>query len=327
METIKVSTPGKLLLMGEHSVVYDGPCLVTAVDQRQFVEISENSENSLELDCPDVGVNNYSKKIEELTVSPVPKGARFVEFAVKKIFQKYNLEKGLKIKTYGDFDSRLGFGSSSAVTVGTIYAISELFNLNLSKREIFDTALETVLAIQGKGSGADLAAAVYGGLLYFKNRGSEIQPLIFKELQLVAGYTGIKYGTVEVLDEVAELEKNFPHEIQDIYQKIGGLVEKAKEIINSKSSNSLKNLGQLMNFNQGYLEALGVNSLELSIIIYACRNAGALGSKLSGAGKGDCAIALVEAENKQKVCESINKAGFKAYDLDVNVEGVRTERL
>ena len=84
-------------------------------------------------------------------------------------------------------------------------------------------------------------------------------------------------------------------------------------------------LGELMNINQGYLEALGVGSKKLSEMIYAAREAGAYGAKLSGAGVGDCMIALHSTVNKLAIEKAINKAGGQVIDVRANAEGVRRE--
>ena len=83
--------------------------------------------------------------------------------------------------------------------------------------------------------------------------------------------------------------------------------------------------GQLMDFNQGYLESLGVGSRKLANMIYGARKAGALGAKLSGAGVGDCMISLVDEKNRAGVEKAIEEAGGEIIKLDFNAEGVRVE--
>jgi len=84
-------------------------------------------------------------------------------------------------------------------------------------------------------------------------------------------------------------------------------------------------VGELMNINQGLLEALGVNTRELSSLIHACREAGAFGAKLSGAGGGDCMIALIDNQIKVKVGEAITDAGGRVLRVKLGAEGVRDE--
>jgi len=209
--------------------------------------------------------------------------------------------------------------------------VSELLGLNLSNKELFEICYQTVLDVQGKGSGFDVAVAIWGGTILFQNKGEVVENLDIPGFDLVAGYTGKKYGTVQVLDEVLALEKEFPEIIKGSYDNIGYLVNQAVKFIKSADSqgnlaNSQKllvKLGHLMNFDQGQLETIGVGCLELAQIIFSARNAGAFGAKLSGAGKGDCAVALVDKTNKTAVQKGIKKAGFEVIGIKVGAEGVK----
>ena len=94
MNKVTVSAPGKLMLFGEHAVVYNHPCLVTAVDQRIRLT-SEALENpNFELEASDVDVTGYKKSISDLGKGDIPKGAQLVEIAVKNIYEKFGLKKG-----------------------------------------------------------------------------------------------------------------------------------------------------------------------------------------------------------------------------------------
>src|SRR6185369_13396154 len=125
-QSITVSAPGKLMLFGEHAVVYNHPCLVTAVDQRMRVTIEVLENFTFHLDAPDVRVVDYKKPMNELGKGEIPKGAQFIEIAVKNFVEKYGLQSGLHIKTKSEFSSQFGFGSSSAATVCVMKALSEL---------------------------------------------------------------------------------------------------------------------------------------------------------------------------------------------------------
>ncbi|HSW97140.1 MAG TPA: mevalonate kinase [Candidatus Saccharimonadales bacterium] len=326
-KTITVSAPGKLMLFGEHAVVYNHPCLVTAVDQRMRVTAEIIDTPEFHLEAPDVKVIGYKKTFSEIGKGDIPKGAQFVEIAVKNLLQRHPAPNvgsiGLKITTTSEFSSQFGFGSSSASTVCTIKAISELYNLKLSQKEIFDLAFKTVLDIQGKGSGFDVAAAVYGGTLYFVTGGKIIEPLDISELPLLVGYSGIKADTVTLINKVKETSDKYPEIIDGIYANIEILVERARQAIGKQD---WKTVGELMNLNQGYLDALGVNTRKLADMIYAAKDAGAYGAKLSGAGGGDCIIGLAPEEKRKTVEEAITLTGGEIVSVKTNAEGVRLEK-
>lgn len=320
---IKVSAPGKLMLFGEHAVVYNRPCLVTAVDQRMTLTAESLEESIFELNAPDAQVTNYKKPISELGKGEIPKGAKFVEIATLNFSKKYPAVAGVRITTSSQFSPLFGFGSSSASTVCTIKALSEAFNKKLSKRQIFELSFQTVLDIQGTGSGFDVAAATYGSTLYYSKAGSKtIKPLNLKGLPLIIGYSGIKADTVTLVKQVAEKAKIYPEVIDSIYNQIGFIVDLAKK---SLLKSDLQTVGELMNINEGYLSALGVEGNKLADMIYAARDAGAYGAKLSGGGIGDCMITLAPPSKIQAVKDAINKAGGTVLDIKVNAEGVRVE--
>ena len=327
-KTITISAPGKLMLFGEHAVVYGKPCIVTSVNQRLSVKTSKFNEPILNLNAPDVEINNYSKPLSDLGNGEIPKGAKFVEFAVLNFLEKNKsvipairqLAEGIQLETVAQFKSTFGFGSSSASAVCTIKALAELFEIKLTEKEIFDLAYKTVLDVQGLGSGFDLAAAIYGGTLYFITGGTTIQPLTINHLPLIVGYTGVKADTATIVREVKARFEKYTELLKNIYDGIAMIVEEAKIAL---EKNDLEKVGQLMNLNQGYLETLGVSSEKLSAMIYAARNAGAYGAKLSGAGGGDCMIALAPSSKRKAVKKAIEKDGGQIIKDEINDKGVK----
>lgn len=326
---ITVSAPGKLMLFGEHAVVYGRPCIVTAVGQRMQATVELTDEPIFQLEAPDVSVSDYKKAIEDVGVGEIPKGAKFVEVAVKNFLDKYPFGGGVRMETSSEFSSEFGFGSSSASTVCVIKALAELNGAKLdnthsysANKAIFDLSYKTVLDIQGKGSGFDVAAAVFGGTFYYITPGKIIEPLNIDSLPLIVGYSGLKFDTVTLVNQVSKLSEKYPQVIENVYSQIEKLVEQAKIALLNKD---WQILGELMNFNEGLLSVLGVEGKKLADMIYGARDAGAYGAKLSGSGIGDCMIALSPEEKKKDVKKAIIEAGGKVIDVETNVEGVRIE--
>lgn len=319
---IKVSAPGKLMLFGEHAVVHGKPCIVTSVNHRMSVEVEKRDDNKIVLTAPDVGVENHEVMINDLKNEQHRKECKFVFMAVGNFFEKYNIKSGLNIKTKSDFSSKVGFGSSSAVTVSMIKALSELFGINMTDRNIFDLSYKTVLDIQGVGSGFDVAAATYGGILFFKKAGEVIRKINVKDLPLIVGYTGVKADTPTLVREINEKKMKYPELIGPVFD----LSEKKVILANrALEEGNLETLGELMNFSHGLLNAVGVSSGELEKLIFASRNAESLGAKLSGAGGGDCMITLAKSDNQEDVKRAIEEVGGIIIPVKTNVEGVRIE--
>ncbi|MBI1863545.1 mevalonate kinase [Candidatus Microgenomates bacterium] len=326
MKTVTVSAPGKLMIMGEHAVVYDRPCIVTAVGSRIKLTIEELSVPEFMLDAADVNVVEYKKSLSEIGAGYIPKGAMFVEVALRNVMQSAGVDNlhgnGIKMITHTDFSSQYGFGSSSAATVCVIKGLSEYMGLSLGNREIFNLAYKTVLDVQGKGSGFDIAAAVYGGTLYFMTGGKVIEPIQIDELPIIVGYSGVKADTVTLINMLAYKAKSDPSSIDGSYNEIARLVDSAKSTIVEKK---WQLVGSLMNQNQELLKSLGVSTDKLDAMIEAARDAGAYGAKLSGAGGGDCMIAVAPRDKTQAVKDAITAAGGLIIEVESNVGGVKVE--
>jgi mevalonate kinase len=320
---VEISAPGKLMLFGEHAVIYNRPCIVTAVDQRMRVSAELTESKSLRIEAPDVGVKEYTEPIGRDANPGLPKGARFMVTAVRNFYDYYGMGSGVTIRTKSEFPSEFGFGSSSAVTTAVLKALSELFGIEISNKQLFELSYKTVLDVQGLGSGFDLAAAIWGGTIYFRSGGSEIAPLDVDNLPLTVGYTGIKADTPTLVRHVGDFYLRHGNLANRIFDTMSDIVEQARD---SLEDLDVGNLGYLMNINQGLLDSLGVNSLELSMLIYGARQAGAIGAKLSGAGGGDCMIALSLDQHKEVVEQAIERMGGKVLKVKTGALGVHSEQ-
>lgn len=304
---IAVTAPGKLMLMGEHAVVYGFPSLVTAIDERLTVEVEKITENKVLVDTPQAG------------------DTRFVDEAVRQAQKAWGIPSvGFRIKTQSNFSGKYGFGSSASVTVAVLKALAVLFKTEAAPRDLFDLSYKTVLAVQGVGSGFDVAAATYGGTIYFVTAGKVIEPLEIKELPLIVGYTGMKADTTTLIKQVAEKKDKNLENVDRIFQAITKLVEEAKTRM---LDGDWERVGRLMDFNQEYLRDLGISSEKLEAMISAAKKAGAWGAKLSGAGGGDCMIALGPSDKREAIQKAITEAGGEVIDVHSNAEGVRIETL
>lgn len=310
------------MLFGEHSVIYGRPCIVTAVNQRMRVTVEVTKDSGIELVAPDVGIKSFKASIST-PLDKLPKGARFVFAAVNNFNRRFKVISGLHIKTQSDFSSKFGFGSSSSVTVCVVKALSEIFDIEVNNNMLFDICYRSVLDVQGVGSGFDIAAAIWGGTLYFVGGGKKIKCISKKELPLVVGYTGIKADTATLIKNVLELRKSNRKQVDLIFDVIDSVVERASKSI---VDGDFKILGKQANLNQGLLDSLGVSTPELSNLIFAVRYAGAYGAKLSGAGGGDCMISFVPNDKRISVGRAIEKAGGKVISIKTGAEGVRIEK-
>jgi len=298
-DVAKASAPGKLILMGEHAVVYGFPCIVTAVDQTIQVEARI-------VDQP-----------EDRIIAPQVEKTDFIDELVVRFKRKYSLTDSIEIKTHAELSNKTGLGSSSASTVAVCKALNQLFNLKMSEQDIFDMSFQTVLHVQGSGSGTDIAAAVYGGMLYFQNKGEKCEKLCVKDMHIVIGNTGRKAPTKEYIQQVVMLREQKPKYVEGIFQEISELVHTSREYIQTRD---FIRLGDAINRNHDLLRKLDVSSEKLEDLTEAARGAGALGAKLSGAGGGDNMFALVSSESRSQVEKAIEKAGGTVIHAEIDYE-------
>ena len=313
------SAPGKLMLYGDHAVVHGRPCIVTAVDQRIKATVERRPDNLIILSAPQLNFS-YQTNIGQVK-GPHPKEARFALVAISNLFDKVGTKTGLDIKTDSQFSEKFGFGSSSASAVAVLQAAAEALNVQLTQQQLFDLGYKTVIDIQGVGSGFDIAAAIWGGTIqYTKGKVAEVVKLRTERLPLVVGWTGVKADTATLVKMVAERMKAEPDRINAIFDAKGKAVMSARRAL---ENSDWKTAGELMNTCQDMLENLGVSSNELRALIGAAKCADAWGAKLSGAGGGDCMIAL--APDERKVAKAIEQAKGTPIPARVGADGVRLE--
>ncbi|MBI4177208.1 MAG: mevalonate kinase [Candidatus Aenigmarchaeota archaeon] len=306
---IITSAPGKLVLFGEHASRHGKPILVQAVDSRVYVIMKPRRDDKIFLTSRNYGVVKEgwpSNKLDILSAS------------IQKFFEKTGNRAGFDLEVRSDV--KAGTGSSNAVTVASLGALDEFFGTGMKKKQIADLAFEASSGVTGYGSGMDVAASTYGGIIYYI-KGKVARVVTNEDLPLVVGNTGIKAKSGPIIKNVQYLEKKYPSILPVFIDKIGGIVDEAEKAVRKKD---FWTLGELMNINHGILSAMGVSSIELEKLVFAARKAGAFGAKLSGAGIGDNMIAIAP-ENGKRVASSIRKAGGRILSVKVG-EGLRVER-
>ncbi len=311
--------PGKLMILGEHAVVYGRRCIVTAVDAG--VQASVTDSESYFIDAPDMG---FSGQVD-LSQESFPKQIAFAAQAAKNFMQAFSVARPFRITTRSPDtpEKKVGLGSSASVTAATIAALASHFRVPLDEAKLYTLAYKTVLEVQKVGSGFDAAAASYGGTIMYKIGSPEpISPLAE---QLVVAYTGQPASTPEIVSHVAEHVKNDQKFYNSLFDEIEKLVLMARTAIGRQD---WRQLGVLMNHNQELLRKmkspsteLGVSSEKIERLVAAALDAGAYGAKLSGAGVGDCIIALCPEALEANVKKSLQAAGGQIINARPNAAG------
>lgn len=319
---ITASAPGKLMLSVGYAVVHGRPTVVTAVDQRLYATVMKNGIDVFHLDAPDLGLTSYTKTISELGTKELPKAVRFIEILYKNFLEKHPQKEGIIVTTKSDFSSSYGFGSSSAVTVAFAKALTTLYEVDLSKKELFELCYKAVLDVQGVGSGFDLAAAIWGGTIYFVTPARIVKNIDAKKIPLSIAYSGAKADTPTLVRLVNNMLEENPGEVNRIFDGIGKV---ADDFIKPAEKTDWKEVGKLFDQSHTYANELKVSNSKLNKIVSAAKDAGAYGATVSGAAGGDCILALRSEKNKDKVEQAMKDAGSMIIDVNLNAPGVRLE--
>ncbi|MCA2001860.1 MAG: mevalonate kinase [Chloroflexi bacterium] len=300
---MKGSAPGKVILFGEHAAVYNRPALAVPVAQVSVtVEV---------VDSPRRGVWIQSPAIELLAeLNSLPE-SHPVAYAVRKAFQRLGVSSpppGLEISIQSTIPVASGLGSGAAVSVALLRALSAYFGSPMADDEVNELAYEVEKLHHGAPSGIDNAVVVYAKPVYFiKGKPLELVR-VAKPFTIVIGDTGIPAPTKQTVGEVRRLWNRDPLGVENIFNEIAQIALIGRRSIESGKPELL---GELMDQNHEYLRRLAVSSPELDMLIRAAREAGALGAKLSGGGRGGNMIALVNADTAASVAEALRSAGAK----------------
>jgi mevalonate kinase len=313
------------MLLGEHAVVYRRPCLVTAVDSRLHMTLTPSEDDTFSIHAPDVGVDHLHGRMADAFAGgrALARGTRFVESSLAMFRERFGLDRGVHIQTRSDFSSDFGLGSSSAAVACTLFGLARLFQVEIAPRQLFDLGLEAILRVQRTGSGFDLAAAIFGGTLYYDNaEPRQIVPLDVPALPLVVAYSGVKADTAAYVRRVSGLLDTWPAAMHLVFDAMAQLVSDGRSALEKAD---WAHLGQLMDMQHGLAHAIGVDTPETAALVFAARNAGAYGAKLSGAGGGDCIIALIPEEKRASVEAALETAGGQIIRITPNAVGVQPD--
>lgn len=318
---VKASAPGKAILFGEHAVVYGKPAIAMAINKRTCVEVLEADSNKINVNIRDLGIKGCIDFHNESIISDSPKKG-ILKYILESL-KKTHDGSGLEINIDVNIPIGGGLGSSAAATVATIAAVSSYNEMNLSMEEIAKYAHEVELGVQKSASPLDTTISTYGGLIYLETDAEDILQLdIDYDIPVVIGYTDTRGNTGKLVEAVRIRKDIYPEIINPVINSIETITEEAKEAI---LNNDKKRIGELMNINHGLLDALGVNTKELSNMVYTARNAGACGSKITGAGGGGSIIAYCP-DGADNVISAINKTE-SALKADISKEGVKIINL
>lgn len=290
---------GKVILLGEHAVVYGSPAIALGLTSG-----AEACVRHAECSTLSIGTG------ERLTSSDRPVGEEPVALrALRELLASLDAPP-VEAKTVLAIPAGAGLGASAALGVALARAVTALSG-SLAAGSIGRAALAWENVFHGNASGIDTAAAEHGGCLWFTRQGG-VSPLrLGSSLQVVVALVEPGASTRLMVEAVAERRRQDPEGVGRVMAAIAGLVEAARQALAAGASGEL---GSLMLRNQELLVELGVSTPGLDRACGLALGQGALGAKLTGAGGGGCVIALVDGESRTRVLDAWQRVGFSCLE-------------
>jgi hydroxymethylglutaryl-CoA reductase len=297
---------GKIILLGEHAVVYGRPALAAPIPLAVEARVVDSADTVLLI--PRWGI--------EQRVPPMSENPQGVTGVLALLLERLDLaSRSLTIEAFPNVPRAMGLGGSSALAVAVIRALSNHFKLDLSDERVNELAFECERAVHGTPSGVDNTIATYGSTLLFENKGApsfqEVRPA--RSVSIAIGISGKESLTATTVARVRRAWERQPQRYERIFDQIGDLTRAGTEAL---QDGAYQELGELMNLCHGYLNALQVSTPELEELIHIARRCGAVGAKLTGGGGGGSVIALCP-DGADDVVEAMQNSGFEALAFDL----------
>ena len=325
------SAPGKVYLFGEHAVVYGEPAVPCAIERRATVTAEARDDDRLRVRADDLTLDGFTvtwggdagaRPDVDVPTPLVEAAMGYINGAVEQARDAADAsETGFDVTIASEIPLGAGLGSSAAVVVACIDAATRELGVELDPQEVADRAFRVEYEVQdGEASRADTFCSAMGGAVHV--RGDECRRLSdVPNLPFVVGYDGGTGDTGALVAGVRALKEEYGF-AADTVEAIGDIVRRGERALDD---GDVEEVGRLMDFNHGLLSALGVSSRSLDAMVWAAREADALGAKLTGAGGGGCIVALDRTEQTHTALQ-YTPGCEEAFRAELDTDGVRAER-
>ena len=325
------SAPGKVYLFGEHAVVYGEPAVPCAIERRARVTVERRSDGQLRVQANDLTLDGFTvtwggetetRPDVDVPAPLIEAATGYIDGAIEQATDAAGVPgAGFDVTVESDIPLGAGLGSSAAVVVAGIDAAARELGVELEPESLADRAYQVEYDVQdGQASRADTFCSAVGGAV--RVQGDDCRRIEdVPTLPFVVGYDGNTGDTGELVAGVRDLRERYGF-AADTIESIGDLVRAGEVALND---GDVTEIGRLMDFNHGLLSAVGVSARSLDTMVWAAREAGALGAKLTGAGGGGCIVALDRSEQTHTALE-YTPGCENAFRAELDTEGVRAER-
>ncbi len=294
---------GKVILFGEHSVVYGGPAIAIGIDRGASARASEPETSTSRLRVRDW-------KVEVVANDP----EQDLGMAFGALLAASNLTRPIDVEAQTELPPGAGLGCSAALGVAIARALDPIASIDTIV--LRGAAWERIF--HGNPSGVDTAAAARGGAIAFR-RGHEVERIPLRtSFTLAIGHSGLASSTRSMVESVARQRERRPEIVEKTFDAIGSIVSNGRLAL---EANDLPAVGKLMDMNQMLLSGLMLSTPEIEQLCAIARHEGSHGAKLTGAGGGGCVVALVSSASAgERITAAWRRAGFKAFATSVGHE-------
>ncbi len=297
-QRVSATACGKIILFGEHAVVYGRPAIAVPVTQVQAMALIEPSTRGLIIHAADL-----DRTIAVDAANSIDPLVSIVNLTLEHLNCPL---PDLAITIHSTIPIASGLGSGAAVSTAIVRALAQWFGARLDAAEVNALVYEVEKLHHGTPSGIDNTVIAYQQPVYFI-RGQALQTFtVTRPFKVAIGNTGVAGPTKITVGDVRRGWEVDRARYEAWFDQIGAIVQQARSVI---ASGAIDRLGPLMDRNQALLRDLDVSSAELERLIVAARQAGASGAKLVGGGRGGNMIALVDDHTVEAVTAALKDAG------------------
>ena len=303
MPSFSASAPGKIILFGEHAVVYGQPAIAVPVTQvRARATVSPNIQGNpgeVRIQAAEIGLDS--------SLEALPPGDPIRE-TVMGVMTHLGVDRipACTLKVNSSIPVASGLGSGAAVAAAIIRALAGFIGYPMGPETVSKLAYEVEKIHHGTPSGIDNTVVSYAQAVYFV-RGEITETFqIGVPFTIIIGDTGISSPTKETVGDVRRAWENDRAGYERLFRAVGSITRTARQAIERGTPGRL---GPLMDENQALLQEMGVSSPELERLAAEAKAAGALGVKLSGGGRGGNMIALAAEGQAEEVAQALRRAG------------------
>jgi len=295
------SAPGKIILFGEHFVVYGMKAVLCSIDKRitatsQFIDEkvirirSSLGESEISIDS-----SNNLEKVQQKFMKP------FV-YVAQRAIKENSSKSGIELVLESEIPTGVGLGSSSAACVAATASVNGLF-CKLSKNDVMKIAVQAERIIFEQNSGADSSVSTFGGLVSYDLKNGFEHISSRNDLRFIISNSAQVHNTQDVVRQV----RNFKEKNNDLFNKLCKLeIDIVDSAMSSLRENDLNKLGSLMLKNHDLLKQIGISTEKIDLLVEEAKKT-SYGAKITGAGGGGCIISLVDDSNSEDTLNNLRK--------------------